>query len=54
MKNLLSKSEKKLLKIIENQNFEFIKNNALIWCYLDGKQNGCKTFEERLNQLTKI
>jgi hypothetical protein len=51
MKNLLKKHEKQLLTTIEKGGFESMKQNAIIWCYLDGKRNGCNTFDERIEQL---
>lgn len=50
-KNLLTDFEQKLLKKIEKGEKETFIKNAFIWTYLDGKRNGCKTFDERVSQI---
>jgi hypothetical protein len=54
MKNLLNKTEKTILKKIEKGGIESIKKHAFIWCYLDGKRNGCETFNEHAKLLLQI
>ena len=53
MKNDLTKTEKILLEKIEKGGVEMIEKHSIIWCYLDGKRNGCKTLEERIEQISK-
>ena len=53
MKSELTKIEQTLLDKIEQGGIEMIKKFNLVWCYLDGKRNGCKTFDERIEQISK-
>jgi hypothetical protein len=53
MKNELTKTEQTLLDKIEQGGIEMIEKHHMIWCYLDGKRNGCKTFDERIEQISK-
>jgi hypothetical protein len=53
MKTQLTKTEQIMLEKLERGGIELIKKYPLIWCYLDGKINGCKTFDERTEQFSK-
>ena len=53
MKNELTKTEQTLLDKIEQGGIEMIEKHRMVWCYLDGKRNGCKTFDERIEQISK-
>jgi hypothetical protein len=52
--NNLTKLEIELLNKIEQGGIEMIVKCNLIWCYLDGKRNGAKTFDERIEQIIGI
>lgn len=49
----LTKTEQTLIDKIEQGGIEMVKKYNMIWLYLDGKRNGCKTFDERIGQLSK-
>ena len=53
MKNELTKTEQTLLDKIEQGGIEMIEKCKLLWCYLDGNRNGCNTFDERIEQISK-
>ena len=53
MKNELTKTEQTLLDKIEQGGIKMIEKHHRVWCYLDGKRNGCKTFDERIEQISK-
>ena len=52
MSNKLTEKEQELLEKIEEGGIEMIKKHRVIWCYLDGKRNGCDTFDERIKQIS--
>ncbi len=52
MKNELTKLGQRMLDTIEQGGLEMIQKCNLVWCYLDGKRNGCKTFSERVDQIS--
>ena len=49
----LTKTEQVLLDKIEQGGIEMVKKYNLIWCYLDGKRNGCSTFDDRIEQISR-
>ena len=51
MENQLTKIEQILLDKIEQGGIGMIEKHNVMWCYLDGKRNGCNTFDERIEQL---
>ena len=51
--NKLTKTEQARLDKIEQGGIEMVKKYNLIWCYLDGKRNGCSTFDDRIEQIVK-
>jgi len=53
MKNELTKTEQELLYKIEQGGIEIVEKHRILWCYLDGKRNGCKAFDERIEQVSK-
>jgi hypothetical protein len=48
----LTKTEQVLLDKIEQGGIEMVMKYNLIWCYLDGKRNGCSTFDDRIEQIS--
>jgi hypothetical protein len=50
--NKLTKTEQARLDKIEQGGIEMVKKYNLIWCYLDGKRNGCSTFDDRIEQIS--
>jgi len=53
MKNNLTNFQQELLDKIEQGGMESIEKHSFIWCALDGKKHGCKTFNERITQISE-
>ncbi len=53
MENNLTELEQKIIDKIEEGGIEMIQKNHLIWCYLDGKKNGFKSFDDYIESFSK-
>jgi hypothetical protein len=53
MENNLTELEQKIIDKIEEGGIEMIQKNHLIWCYLDGKRNGFKSFDDYIESFSK-